>query len=533
MSIHGMEEKILWDDENYLRKLIKEELQVRPNMGIELKRTQVIEGLLGSDLTFQLEMLGETVSKQTNKFKRLCLQKLVNHVKAEESYSSSVTSEPSVEELSVQDNLTSESSGTDSEDNFDFPVKLEKTTTPQKVASFIDHKSVVSVTPVEDTCWQSINDKKCSVQVDLYGTTKMYDSSIAAHLTELKKIRTAFGESVMTVVKKTPAVTVRRNIVPNFEKDFGNKEHISHTKKSKRKASSFPEKLEQKKRRINEMDIIAKTERKTNLSFSSGVSNLMNYIFIDITCLCFISLMLNHFHCPSFQNMFDVMDVKSFEVKDSKHLNDENYTLQVSVTKICDIHRDMDGKEPVVEHNIVVSFQILAKWQQPLWWIKMEKVAVMLRSLEHDQAPVFFFKVHDGFVRANPGSLSSVRKENSSGFPFKQIFVIAKWWDAENVNDIVHEMTEKMLNYLKCKHFFPLYMKMIESDNGKGIFNKIMPLKDKEVKKFSDMKTSILENLSLDSFLLDNDIRGLYHELYGKGNIKFNDLSLNEKQFFF
>ena len=74
--------------------------------------------------------------------------------------------------------------------------------------------------------------------------------------------------------------------------------------------------------------------------------------------------------------------------------------MQVSVSKVCEICREMDGNEPITEKNVIVSFQVMDKWHQTLWWLKIDKVGVLLRSLKHADAPDFFGIVRDGFVRA-------------------------------------------------------------------------------------------------------------------------------------
>ena len=87
---------------------------------------------------------------------------------------------------------------------------------------------------------------------------------------------------------------------------------------------------------------------------------------------------------------------------------------------------------------------------------------------------------------------------------------MATWSDNSSVDDVVHDRAKNVLEFMKCKHFVSLYLEIIKNDKGRGIFNNIMPYKEKELQKLTKMKPMIIDNLSLESFLVDSDIKYLY-----------------------
>ena len=89
---------IHWDDENFLRMFIKEELKIRVNIGIENKRTQLLDNMNGVQLSRQLQFLKQNVTNETNKIKKNWLQKLVNHVEVEASDNSHGSNSSSLSE---------------------------------------------------------------------------------------------------------------------------------------------------------------------------------------------------------------------------------------------------------------------------------------------------------------------------------------------------------------------------------------------------------------------------------------------------
>ena len=100
MSSANYTDPIEWDDEEYLRQFIKVEMCKKPRIGIESKRTQIIDFMFGADLTCQLKFKGKIVGRETNKMKKEILEKLVNDTNFEDT--TSVDDVDSDGDLSVQ-----------------------------------------------------------------------------------------------------------------------------------------------------------------------------------------------------------------------------------------------------------------------------------------------------------------------------------------------------------------------------------------------------------------------------------------------
>ena len=60
------QEQIPWNSDDELKYILKEHLHVKPHKGIESKRTQVIDGMRGIDLTTQLDYFGVDLGNERN-----------------------------------------------------------------------------------------------------------------------------------------------------------------------------------------------------------------------------------------------------------------------------------------------------------------------------------------------------------------------------------------------------------------------------------------------------------------------------------
>ena len=72
------------------------------------------------------------------------------------------------------------------------------------------------------------------------------------------------------------------------------------------------------------------------------------------------------------------------------------------------IHDDIVSSE--IKHLMVISFEILIINHQPVYWVKMDRIACMMKSMCHKKVPKYFSSVNEAFVHASPDGYSTNKK---------------------------------------------------------------------------------------------------------------------------
>ena len=201
-----------------------------------------------------------------------------------------------------------------------------------------------------------------------------------------------------------------------------------------------------------------------------------------------------------------------------KRLN-ESYMLHAKVTKHCTT-KNSDGK--MVKH-IVIAFE-LRKNHTPVYWLKLEKIVQCMHSLDHPDAPQFFKNMLCVFIRSSPAGPGSINQKKLQGgsYAMMQMFVLHELNQLKGtIDEQVSSIIDDLIQFLTCQHFIEEYLDLLKAAGMHKMLECINASKAYHIESLQKTTVNITRNLSLNSFLIDADMKGIYCKLHPEDGIMY------------
>ena len=181
-------------------------------------------------------------------------------------------------------------------------------------------------------------------------------------------------------------------------------------------------------------------------------------------------------------------------------------------------------------HAVGVSFQVKTALHKPVFWLKWSIVVSLLQNLTYEDVHPYFSFMKQHCVRNNPGG-QSFRLKNSKNWPEHQMFVMMQSDLDKDWKTVVALLVQHVKDFLTCPIFETMYMNSLQVEN-EGLH--FCVAKDQEIffKAFNAADTIQKEDVSLNDFLIDEDIREEMKYIYGVDR-DVDDLDEGDKFFFF
>lgn len=192
----------------------------------------------------------------------------------------------------------------------------------------------------------------------------------------------------------------------------------------------------------------------------------MEILSVDLDYDVFLTIMFVLF----FRIFFSGMAISSFQSPSKK----ETYLLSVKVTHVGEFtsKSGMKFEHGVIGKYVAVGLQVLSPNKYLVYFMKMDKVSQMMRTIQYKGVAAFFDKVKHAFVRNHPGGISE-RKCSNPKYPFIQIFHVFRLVDGMTVDMVVTEMVHEVYQYFLCEHFKPSYIKVLKDSGNNGLAARI------------------------------------------------------------
>lgn len=516
--------EIDWNDEKKLRNILKNDLDVKPAVKIDDKCNQIIDYMTSNELRVHLDYFNIGVTNEIVPQRKHMLKCKVNGIEEEEESISSKTFTNNCQILtrrfddtaSLSDSSSLAYLGTKKDEEVSENISkapcfvntpnrsLKIPLSPSVSRSVIESPSQNSAmyefalrhdySHVYMTVNNCVEKYDTSSKEDMLLVTRMYKSVGNYNLKWVKKAKnTSMLDS--SLIKKQKGDNIYDNSERNKDVSVSPLARISYLNK-KRKVDNISDKIEGKSGNV--LSPLAMRKLSPKILSKSPMKN----------------------------NIYDKMPLSCF--KYNVHTTEE-YHLSVKVTKPLDAFVDDENYGMSLQAKYFgVSFELFNKQQSPVFWIKMDKICQMMKSLENVNAPDWMNDLDIMCVRKHPGGIS-IKKTENLVYDHYQIFLLKKLDVSVDIDEYVNDMVDHFLQFLKMDHFKTIYMPILESMNK--LHKTVQLSEDKFFSYLQETKALVVNDLSLNSFLLDDDISKVMNHMMGTSNIDVAELSEAEKVF--
>ena len=192
-----------------------------------------------------------------------------------------------------------------------------------------------------------------------------------------------------------------------------------------------------------------------------------------------------------------------------------------------------DGDSLIIAGKYIgVAFELQQCKDVPVFWIKVDKVQQMMRGLKHHDAPDWYSRLEEVYIRKNAGGISEKRSTKVI-YHHQQLFMLMKLPTSADVGDEVDLMVEHVMEFLKMDHFKTIYLQLLFDSSSKKLYQTVIGSESTFFASLQKIESLISTDLSLNSFLIDEDIISVFQEIYGSRNIDVTSMTVSEKEFFF
>lgn len=222
------------------------------------------------------------------------------------------------------------------------------------------------------------------------------------------------------------------------------------------------------------------------------------------------------------------MTCKSFGQMANSNDNHLCVTVSKSTTMMVDHENGTNNSHMC--HAIAVGFQVKNGLQKPLFWLKWSIVINLLKMMTSEWKHPEFDNTKQVCIRKYTGG-QYARLVNQKGWAEYQMFVTMKSDIRQYLTTVVTTLVEDVKAFLTCPIFESMYMDEMQKENCR-MHSCIVKEQRRNFTSFTSMNTVWFKELSLNDFLIDEDIKEELISIYGN-DISPNDLDEDEKSFFF
>lgn len=219
------------------------------------------------------------------------------------------------------------------------------------------------------------------------------------------------------------------------------------------------------------------------------------------------------------------MTNKSFVKLVKNNINHLCVTVTKTSTTLLTINQ-----QSFIKHMVGIGFQVKSGLHKPLFWLKWSMVVNMLKMLKYDDKHPALDYCKQVYVRKNAGG-PSFRLKNSKNYPEHQMFIMLKSDVDQDWKQAVELVVDHVKDFLTCPVFQSQYMETILAENWK-LHAYVAKDENENFKAFNQMDIVWLKELSLNEFLIDEDIKDEMSLIYGQ-NFHVDDLDEDVKEFCF